>query len=86
MRLVDIFKLDEERRRRALCDLVAQATSPRSEAQAARLDARIEELERRYGMTSVEMQIAFARGEVPDTADVARWLILLAARGSRTPA
>lgn len=45
-----------------------------------RLTAEIHELERRYEMTSATMR-ARVRGGKLDTADTARWLVLLDALG-----
>jgi hypothetical protein len=44
------------------------------------VDAEIRLLEQRYEMSSETMRARVARGEI-DTADTARWLVLLAARG-----
>jgi hypothetical protein len=49
----------------------------------ARLDAEIHELEVRYEMTSAAMRERWRRGELRDTADTSRWLVLLSARGDR---
>jgi len=44
--------------------------------------AEIRALEQRYEMTSETMRMRVRRGEI-DTADTARWLVLLAAIGFR---
>jgi len=67
--------MSDEERARALEDL---ASSPPN---GAALDVEIRELEVRYEMTSHVMLAR--RGELPDTADYSRWLVLLAARGDR---
>ena len=45
--------------------------------------ARIRELEARYEMNSADMLAKWKRGELPDTADMSRWLVLLRAAGVR---
>jgi hypothetical protein len=66
-------------RERALDDLVHKAKG-KPNGQLKSLDAEIRGFEIRYEMSSDEMRAAFGRGEVRDTADVAKWLILLRAR------
>jgi hypothetical protein len=46
----------------------------------ATVDAQIRDLEQRYEMSSATMRERARRCEL-DTADTARWLVLLAARG-----
>ena len=62
-----------EERRRALRDLMSRPNG-------VRLEAEVLELERRYEMTSEKMRERVRRGEL-DTADTARWLVLLDALG-----
>ncbi len=69
-------------RSNALTDLVREAKAPRN-GQARRLDSRIKEFEVRLEMTSDVMVARWKRGELPDTADYAEWMILIAARDGR---
>lgn len=72
--------MDEEARDVALDDLVRAARQPRTAEQAAVLDARIAEHEKRSGMTSDEMRAGLRAGTIPDTCETSRWLILLRMR------
>jgi hypothetical protein len=71
--LTEFAKMDPEERSRALRTLT-------SAPNGARVDAEIHELEVRYEMSSEKMREGVRRGEI-DTADTARWLVLLRARG-----
>ena len=51
-----------------------------TERNGAGVDAQIRELEQRYEMSSETMRERVRRCEI-DTADTARWLVLLDARG-----
>jgi hypothetical protein len=51
-----------------------------SVSNGARVDAQIRAFEQQYEMTSDEMRARVSRGEL-DTADTARWLVLLRACG-----
>ncbi len=73
LRLSDYAKMGPEEQRRALHDLMAKPNG-------ARLEAQVRELEQRYEMTSETMRARAQRGEI-DTADTARWLVLLGAVG-----
>jgi hypothetical protein len=79
MRIVGLSKRSAEERARLSEELGKKATAPRN-GQAVDIDARLRAFEVRYEMTSTEMRVRFSRGEVRDTADVARWLMLLRAR------
>lgn len=70
---------DEERSRK-LSELVEDARSPRN-GQARDIDARLRAYEIQYGMTSEEMRAKFRAGKQEDTADIARWLMLLSIAG-----
>ena len=80
IRLSTLSTCSPEERRSLLSELVRAAVAPRTAAQAAAIDARIGEYERRCAMTSTEMQRRLASGEIGDTADTARWLMLLRVR------
>lgn len=79
MRLNVLTELSAADRARAVEELGRKATAPRN-GQAQGIDARIHEFEIRYEMTSVQMCERFARGEMRDTSDVSRWLMLLRVR------
>jgi hypothetical protein len=72
--LADFAKMGAEERRRALTELTS------GKPNGVRLADEIQELERRYQMTSETMRERVRRGEL-DTADTARWLVLLDALG-----
>ena len=64
---------------RVLGELVRSARQGR-DGQTAELNARISEYEMRYEMTSAEMRTKLADGSLRETAEIARWLMTLAAR------
>ncbi len=64
---------------RVLGELV-QSAKRRRNGQSAVLDARIADYEVRYEMSSAEMRRKLVEGSLKETADVARWLMTLAAR------
>jgi hypothetical protein len=66
-------------RESALGALVQRAKG-KPNGQLKSLDAEIRGFEIRYEMSSDEMRAAFSRGEIRDTAEISRWLILLRAR------
>jgi len=70
---------------RVLGELVRSAKARRN-GQRAILDARAREFEIRYEMSSDAMREGLRTGALQETADIARWLMTLAARdnsGSR---
>jgi hypothetical protein len=75
--LATYAKMTPDQRKAALEE---ELTRP-SDSAAARVAAEIRELELRYDMTSATMRLRTARGEI-DTADTARWLVLLDALGA----
>ena len=79
MRLTSMSKLSAEERATAVAELGRRAAAPRN-GQAKDIEARIRAFEVRYEMTSKEMRRRFASGELRDTADTSRWLMLLRAR------
>ena len=79
VRLSDLSKMSPGDRDREMGAL-AQRAAAKPNGQLKTLDAEIGQLEIRYQMTSDSMRAAFAKGEVRDTADIARWLILLRVR------
>lgn len=82
VRTEDLRHLQAPERERRIGELVDAACAPRNGQQKV-LDASIRELESRYEMSSADMLAKFARGDVSDTADVSRWIILLRASGRR---
>lgn len=78
----ELRELPAEERDERLSKLVAAARAPRN-GQANVLADRIRALEVQYGMRSNAMLAKLAEGQMPDTADLSRWLILLRARDGR---
>lgn len=74
--------LREKARLSALDNLATSAIAPRN-GQAKVLTERIAQFETRYEMTSEQMLAGLKAGTVADTADVARWAILLGVRDGR---
>jgi hypothetical protein len=85
VRLSDLAGMTRDEQNRVLTELNREIDTPRN-GQGAVLDARIRELERLYEMSSREMCERLERGELRETADVARWLYLLDARDNRVRA
>lgn len=73
-----------EERKETLGGLIDAAKND-SKATRIVLESRIRELERRYGMSSEEMQARLAQGLIEDTAETSRWLILLRALSRYEP-
>jgi hypothetical protein len=71
---LQLAAMSPEERRRALSELTSGAPN------GVRIAEEIRALERRYEMTSETMRARVSRGEL-DTADTARWLVLLGALG-----
>ncbi len=76
LRLASLSAMADDDKLRALDALKANGV-PES------LDAAITALEARYEMSSSTMLAKWKRGELRDTADFARWLVLLRARGDK---
>lgn len=64
---------------RVLAELVHAAKSSRN-GQRAILDARIKEFEMKHEMSSATMRRRLREGTLKETADIARWLMIIAAR------
>jgi hypothetical protein len=64
----------------------ALAASASSEEAGAWLDSRIRQYELRYEMSSAEMSKKLAAGEMKETAEIARWLVLWSASRGNTRA
>jgi hypothetical protein len=74
---------DSEKNQR-VSDLFQAAVNPTSEQlaeQKNKLTDQIQVLESRYKMSSGEMKRKLATGEIKETADFCRWLMLLKIRG-----
>jgi len=65
--------------------LARSAKAVRSRGQRAVLEARVREYEIRYEMSSDDMRRLLRDGALEETADIARWLMVLGARDNRTP-
>ena len=76
VKLSDYAQMTSSERGATLGELMV---SPRD---TARLEAEVRALEQRYEMTS-ETMMQRVRSGVLDTADTARWLVLLAALGGK---
>ena len=74
LNLSDFAKMGTEARGRAVAELTS------GKPNGVRVAAEIRALEERYEMTSETMRDRVQRGEL-DTADTARWLVLLDALG-----
>lgn len=79
VKLASLRTMAQTERNRALSGLVHEAKAPRN-GQAKGIDARLRMLEIKYEMTSTEAREKYRRGELPDTADTAQWMVLLAGR------
>ncbi len=72
--LADFAEMAPEERRAALVELTTGRPN------GVRVAAEIRQLEQRYEMTSEQMRAKVRTGKL-DTADTARWLVLLDALG-----
>lgn len=79
LKLSELAKMPKPQRDAALADLVRAAKAPRN-GQGKVLSERIRAFEVQYEMTSEEMLERLAAGDLHDTADIARWAMLLYAR------
>jgi hypothetical protein len=75
-----LTKMEQPYKDGALDDLVRRARTGKPNGPVSALDAQVREFEARYEMSSDEMLARFCRGEQKDTADIARWMVLLSAR------
>jgi ribosomal protein S4 len=78
VRLSDLSNMDTKQRAGVLGALV-KATRNGS-ADYSVLNARIRKLEMRYEMSSAQMRERLQDGSLKETAEIARWLLLLEAR------
>ena len=82
VKLADLANMPTQDSDRVLGDLVKSAKARRN-GQRAILEARIREFEIRYEMTSDTLHERLRNGTFQETAEIARWLMLLAARENR---
>lgn len=82
VRLAELARMSVEDSDRVLTELVRSAKSPRS-GQRSALDTRIRAFEIRHEMNSDVMRQRLADGSLRETAEIARWLLTLAARENR---
>ncbi len=82
--LSDLSHMSESEREEQLSALVRAARQP-SDAARSLLNSRIREFELRYEMSSETLLQKLRKGEVKETADIARWLFLLEASRPRVP-
>ena len=80
-----LSEMPVQEREKALSALVQRAKLPRN-GQTAGLDARIREFEVRFEMTSAELHERLRAGDLKETAEIAKWLFLLEARGEKASA
>ncbi len=79
LKLSELGQMNQAERDAALSGLV-QAAKAAPNGQLKRLASGIQEFEQRYEMTSSEMLDACRLGTQKDTADTAKWQILLTVR------
>jgi hypothetical protein len=82
VKLSDLANMPVADSDRVLGELVRSAKASRN-GQRAVLDARIREFEIRYEMSSATMRQQLRDGSLQETAEIARWLMALAARDNR---
>lgn len=82
VKLSELANMPVEDSDRVLAELVRSAKTSRN-GQRAVLDARIKEFEIRHEMSSKVMHRRLADGTLKETAEIARWLLTLAARENR---
>jgi hypothetical protein len=82
VRLSDLANMPKADSDRVLEELVRAAKSQRN-GQSAMLDARIRAFEIRNEMSSDTMRKRLRDGALQETAEIARWLMALAARENR---
>lgn len=80
MLLQELARMRPEKKQEAIADLVKQSRGP-ANGQVSWLDHELSVYEAQYKMTTAQMKAAFKRGEIGDTPDVARWLVLSRERG-----
>ena len=66
--------------KQAAAAALARAAHAAPNGEVGFVEAEIRELERRYEMTSEQMEARVSDGRMPETEDVARWFIAIEAR------
>jgi hypothetical protein len=82
IRLKSYFAMSAPEREETLQSFLRAASVPRN-GQTSLLDARIREFEVRFEMTSAELHQRLRDGSQRETAEIAKWLFLLEARGEQ---
>ncbi len=82
IKLKALYEMSAQEREKTLSELVKGANLPRN-GHPSRLDARIREFEVRFEMTSAELHERLRAGVLEETAEIAKWLFLLDARGEK---
>lgn len=72
--------LPEDRQRAVLAELVVAAKTPLN-GEIKVLDQQIEVFEKKYKITSEEMRCRLYHGQMHETTDICKWLMLLHTRG-----
>ena len=80
MLLRDLAKLSPQKKQEALAELVERSRQPPN-GQLTALYEILGTFEAKYGMSTDDMIEKFRAGELEDTPDIARWLVLSKARG-----
>ncbi len=81
IRFSDYGRLNVAEKAEALRELAVSAQDLPDGGELTIIDARIRAFETQYEMTSDEMRARVAAGRLPETADIARWLIALDVQG-----
>ena len=85
IKLKALSEMTAQEREKTLRELAKGAILPRN-GQTSRLDSRIREFEIRFEMTSSELREHLRTGNLKETAEIAKWLFLLEARGEKAGA
>jgi len=75
MKLKEWARMSPTEQGNSLAEIVAASRAPRN-GQMAWADARVAAYEKQYGMTTAVMRAKVRAGELEDTADIAKWLML----------
>ena len=79
IKLSDYARMTAGEKQAAAAELARAAHGPPN-GEVSFVEAEIRELERRYEMTSAQMEERVGDGRMPETEDVARWLIAVEVR------
>jgi len=80
MKLQTFGRMTPDQQREAVAGLAAVAKGAPN-GQMGPINAKLAAFEARYEMTTARMIAAFKSGQIPDTADIAEWLVIAKARG-----